>query len=131
MRYRYRDLPIRRSQEQPLQEWYAFFLHSLGVLHCASAGGMRTSMHTAIRMKRAGYKKGFPDVFIYEPRGQFHGMAAELKLGSYPSEEQKEWQAELLKRGYYAVIVPGKFNYQEAREFLIIETMKYLNSEIK
>ncbi len=130
MRYRYR-LPIRHHQEQPFQEWYAFFLHSLGVLFCASAGGMRTSMHTAIRMKRAGYKKGFPDVFIYEPRGRFHGMASELKLGTYPSEEQKTWQAELTKRGYHAVIVPGKLNYQEAREFLIIETMKYLNNEIK
>ena len=131
MRYRYHDLPIRRTQEQPFQEWYALFLHSLKVLYCASAGGMRTSMHTAIRMKRAGYKKGFPDMFIYEPRGRFHGMAVELKLGTYPSEEQKEWQAELLKRGYHAVIVPGKLNYQEAREFLIVETMKYLNGEIK
>jgi len=131
MRYRYRDLPIRRPQEQPLQEWYALFLHSLGVLHCASAGGMRTSMRTAIKMKRAGYKKGFPDVFIYEPRGQFHGMAVELKLGSYPSAEQKEWQAELLKRGYYAVVVPGKFNYQEAQAFLELATKRYLNNEIE
>jgi hypothetical protein len=91
---------------------------------------MRTSMRTAVRMKRAGYKKGFPDVFIYEPRGRFHGMAAELKLGTYPSEDQKEWQAELLKRGYYAVVVPGKFNYQEAQAFLELATKRYLNNEI-
>jgi len=35
-------------------------------LYCASAGGVRTSIKQAIKMKRTGYVKGFPDLFIYE-----------------------------------------------------------------
>ena len=44
-------------------------------LYCASAGGMRTSYLQAIKMKRTGYVKGFPDLFIYEPNQDFHGLA--------------------------------------------------------
>ncbi len=59
-------------------------------LYCASAGGMRTSYLQAIKMKRTGYVKGFPDLFIYEPRGEFHGLAIEMKKekGGTASPEQ-------------------------------------------
>lgn len=122
---------MSRQIEQTLQEQYTFYLYSRVVLFCASAGGMRTNMRTAIRMKRAGYKKGHPDVVIYEPRGGWHGMTVELKVKTYAGEEQKHWQDELLKRGYYAIIVPGKFDFWEARKFLVDETDKYLKGEIK
>jgi hypothetical protein len=120
-----------RQSEQTLQEQYTFYLCSYGVLFCASAGGMRTNMRTAIRMKKAGYKKGHPDVVIYEPRGGWHGMTVELKLKSYAAEEQKTWREELLKRGFYAIIVPGKLDFWEARKFLEEETKRYLQGEIK
>ncbi len=56
----------RRYPEQHLQEWLAAYLNSLGLLYCASAGGMRVGMKVAIRMKRAGYVRGHPDIMIYE-----------------------------------------------------------------
>jgi hypothetical protein len=79
-----------------------------GVLFCASAGGMRTSMRQAVKMKRSGYRKGFPDLFIYEPRRGFNGLAIELKSeeGS-PSKEQIAWITRLNARGYYATICKG------------------------
>jgi hypothetical protein len=84
-------------------------------LYCASAGGMRTSQGTAIKMKRAGYVKGFPDLFIYEPRGKYHGLAIELKRekGGQVSPEQNEWRNALESRGYCAYICRG---FEEARE---------------
>lgn len=85
-----------------------------GALFCASAGGMRTSLRTAARMKAAGYRKGFPDLFIYEPRVSFHGLAIELKTETgKPSPEQNEWIDGLAKRGYVATICYG---YEEARQ---------------
>ena len=120
-----------RQSEQTLQEQYTFYLYGRAVLFCASAGGMRTNMRTAIRMKKAGYKKGHPDVVIYEPRGGWHGMTVELKVKTYAGEDQKFWQGELLKRGYYAIIVPGKLDFWEARKFLVEETDKYLKGKIK
>jgi hypothetical protein len=79
-------------------------------LYCASAGGMRTSYLQAVKMKRTGYVKGFPDLFIYEPRGEFHGLAIEMKKekGGVASPEQKRWQDDLRNRGYCSYICKGK-----------------------
>lgn len=118
---------IRKNPEQHLQEWYCLFLESLGVLYCASAGGMRTNIRTAVKMKRAGYKKGFPDIFIYEPRGKYHGLAVELKLNSRPSNEQMTWNFKLDNKGYYAHIMPHNLTFQQAQNYLEKITKHYLN----
>ena len=78
-------------------------------LYCASAGGMRTSYLQAVKMKRTGYVKGFPDLFIYEPRGAFFGLAIEMKKekGGTASPEQKRWQEQLRNRGYASYICKG------------------------
>lgn len=123
---------MSRQLEQRLQEQYVFYLHNKGVLFCASAGGLHTpNKMAAVRMKRAGYKAGHPDIVIYEPRGGWHGMTVELKVNRYADQSQKDWRDELLKHGYYAIIVPGKFDFWQAREFLEKETERYLYGEIK
>lgn len=119
------------KQEQRLQQNFSTWLSMKGVLFCASAGGMRTNIRTAINMKRAGYKKGFPDIQILEPRGQFHGMFIEIKCGTYPTNEQKEWREELTKRGYFAVIVPANLDFFEAQKWIEEETEKYLVLEVE
>jgi|TARA_R110000744_G_scaffold242532_2_gene359600 hypothetical protein len=82
------------------------------ILFCASAGGMRTSMSQAIKMKSSGYVKGFPDMFVYEPKNKFNGLAIELKVkGNYPSPHQVKWISDLNARGYKAVVCTG---FQEA-----------------
>ncbi|MDA9755367.1 VRR-NUC domain-containing protein [Flavobacteriales bacterium] len=87
------------------------------VLWCASAGGARTSMREAKRLKASGYKRGFPDVFVYEPRGRWHGLAIELKKekGGRVSASQREWIAALEARGYRAVVAKG---FEAAKEVL-------------
>jgi hypothetical protein len=79
-------------------------------LYCASAGGMWTSDSQRIKMARTGYVKGFPDLFIYEPRGEYHGLAIEMKKekGGTASPEQKRWQEQLRNRGYCSYICKGK-----------------------
>jgi hypothetical protein len=78
-------------------------------LYCASAGGMRTSYLQAVKMKRTGYVKGFPDLFIYEPRNEYNGLAIEMKKekGGVASPEQKRWQEQLRNRGYASYICKG------------------------
>ena len=75
-------------------------------------------MREAIRLKETGYKKGFPDLFIYEPRGDHHGLAIELKRdnGGRVSQSQKEWKERLEKRGYRATVAKG---YEEAKSVLL------------
>ena len=79
-------------------------------LYCASAGGMWTSDSQRIKMARTGYVKGFPDLFIYEPRREFHGLAIEMKKvkGSKIEPEQVQWQEQLRNRGYASYICKGK-----------------------
>lgn len=78
-------------------------------LYCASAGGMWTSDSQRIKMAKTGYVKGFPDIFIYEPNANFHGLAIEMKRvkGSKIEPEQIEWQKELRNRGYASYICKG------------------------
>lgn len=102
-------------------------------LYCGSAGGMYTNKVQYSKMKASGYVKGFPDLFIYEPRGIHHGLAIELKwkeepfmygsaarggksirLGK-PTPEQKQWIESLNARGYVAGICYG---FDEARKMI-------------
>ena len=79
------------------------------VLFCASAGGMYTTKTSAIRMKQAGYRRGFPDLFIYHPNRTHMGLAIELKKeqGGRVSKEQLQWIQDLRARRYQAYICHG------------------------
>ena len=96
------------ANEQAIVVRWLQYTHP-NVLFCASAGGMFTSPTQAIKMKRTGYVKGFPDLFIYEPRLNYHGLAIEMKRlkGGVVSNEQKEWKERLTERGYKSVICKG------------------------
>lgn len=96
--------------ESDIQEFVVNYLRISypKALYCASAGGMRTSMRQAIKMKRTGYVKGVPDLQIFEPRGEYHGLLLEIKTKKgVASPEQKEWIELLNKRGYKAIICKG------------------------
>jgi len=94
-------------------------------LYCASAGGMRTSMKQAIKMKAMGYVAGFPDLFIYEPNGLYNGLAIEMKRtkGGVVSNEQKEWLKSLNQRHFKAVTCYGALD-------AIQTIIKYFKGEI-
>jgi hypothetical protein len=77
-------------------------------LYCASAGGVRTSMKQAIKMKATGYVKGVPDLQIFEPVGNYHGLLIEIKdIKGVVSKEQKQWIKDLNDRGYFATYSKG------------------------
>ena len=96
-------------KEYQLQKAVCKYLDLNNVLYCGSMGG-NYQPHFSVRMKakKSGYKKGFPDLFIYEPRGDFHGLAIELKVGyNRETKDQLYWRNELNKRGYVAEICNG------------------------
>jgi len=101
-------------------------------LYCASAGGMRTGIATAKKMKNMGYVKGCPDLMIFEPRNTYKGLFVEMKAPAIrgyaakgsPSPEQTDWQIKLNTRGYLACICYG---FDEAKA--VID--KYLRGEIE
>jgi hypothetical protein len=75
-------------------------------------------------MVATGYVKGFPDLFVCEPRGKYHGLFIELKRpGGKVSPEQIDWIKDLNRRGYYAIVCKG---FDSARNTLDL----YLSEQI-
>lgn len=79
------------------------------IRYCASLGGIRTSMRQAIKAKRTGYIKGFPDLQILHANSEYHGLFLEIKphKKAYPTKEQKEWITYLNEKGFYAECCKG------------------------
>ncbi len=76
-------------------------------------------------LKRMNSGRGFPDLFVYEPRGKYHGLALELKAedvtvwlkdGTLTKDahvqEQNAMLERLIARGYQAHFASG---FGEAR----------------
>jgi hypothetical protein len=85
-----------------------------GVMFCASLGGLRLPMGLAVKAKKLGYRKGFPDLEFPEPRGCFHGLYIELKADEgKPRADQLRVVEKLNLRGYRAVFCYG---FEEARK---------------
>lgn len=98
------------SPEHDIQVMVIDHLESLETvpLYSATVGGVRVAMGTAIKMKQAGYKKGIPDLLIFEPSNGYVGLAIEIKtMSGRASEHQKEWQKGLQERGWRAEICKG------------------------
>tara|TARA_Y100001963_G_scaffold137034_1_gene200322 strand:- start:1252 stop:1587 length:336 start_codon:yes stop_codon:yes gene_type:complete len=96
-------------KEYQLQKAVCKYLDLNNVLYCGSMGGQyQVHMSQRIKAKKSGYKKGFPDIFIYEPRGSYHGLAIELKVGyNKPTIEQLNWLQKLTDKGYLATTCKG------------------------
>ena len=79
------------------------------VKYCASLGGQYQPFQSQRnRARKTGYVKGFPDLFIYEARNGYHGLALEIKtIKGTVTKEQKEWIEALNDRGYKAEVVKG------------------------
>ena len=96
--------------EQNLQEAIVTYiqLKYKGVIYCASAGGLRTSISQAAKMKRAGYVKGVPDLQIMEARHNYYGLFIELKTKKGRlSTHQIQWIDDLNFKGYLARCCKG------------------------
>ena len=71
-------------------------------LHHSPNGGVRDA-RTGAKMKKMGTRPGFPDLVLYENRGEFAGLVIEMKSAKGRlTPSQKRW-AEILKRCRYQV----------------------------
>jgi hypothetical protein len=117
---------MRRQPEQQLQQAYVMWLRSKGILHCAVPGGMRVAIGTAMKMKRAGYVRGFPDIIIPVPAHGYFGLFVELKVDTDTTEEQKQWHLILRQKGYEVIVNPSRKSLQEGYDWLVAKTEAYL-----
>ncbi len=121
-----------KAAEDKLQSAIVSYLKmKYDVLYCASLGGQYQKYKSQrLKAKRTGYVAGFPDLFIYEARNGFNGLAIELKVkGKSPYKKdgtlkkvyakggkrhnQIIWRVKLNNRGYLAKICIG---FDDAKE---------------
>ncbi len=89
------------------------------VIFNSDLSGIKLTMGQAVKAKRLRSSKGFPDLVIYEPRGDHKALFIELKregekickkdgeLKTDHLKEQSMLMEELRKRGYYCVFAIG------------------------
>lgn len=80
------------------------------LLFTSALGGINApSIQEAVRRKRLGYRKSWPDLTILSPRGGFHGLLIELKKtgGSCDDPDQIAFLVEADRLGYKAVCCIG------------------------
>ena len=94
--------------------------------------GLRTSIGAAMKAKRAGMPRGFPDIELLVMRGQGlimepkYGLFIELKrlYGGTLSDEQADWIQALRNEGYAAC-------YRAGSKAAIDTIEQYLNGEFE
>lgn len=75
------------------------------LLYTISPAGFIMSAGMAMKMMRMGYRKGTPDVLIFEPRGYKHGFFIEFKdPKGKTSDAQREFLDAARLRGYWTQI---------------------------
>ena len=73
------------------------------------------------KLNAAGLCKGFPDLTLYVPRGQYFGLIIELKLpGEKPRAEQHDVMNVLIGQGYKVI---WRDSLEESKK----EIINYLN----
>lgn len=98
------SVPSEAQEQQRVVEYLEW--KGLCYVHTPNEG--KRNPVTGNILKRMGMKKGFPDLFIYEPVGGYHGLSIEMKsLIGKPTAEQLNWLGELKQRGYAAYIAYG------------------------
>lgn len=91
----------------------------LRLLYHIPNGGKRNAVEAA-HLKQQGVKSGVPDLCLPVPRGKFHGLYIEMKVGkNKPTENQTQWLEDLENQGYATMVCYG---YKQAMEVLV----KYL-----
>lgn len=79
----------------------------LKLMHHIPNGGKRDRKEAAT-LKRQGVKAGVPDISLPVPRGKYHGLYIELKVGkNKTSSAQNEWIENLSRQGYYVSVCYG------------------------
>ena len=88
------------------------------IYHFDTGSGGRTTIGMAMRNKKLNRVRGWPDLFIAEPRANFKGLFVEIKVinplkkdGQLKADDHLEEQqaviTELLLRGYWATFGVG------------------------
>lgn len=99
-----------RNNEYHIQVAVVQWLHCQypRALFTTSPAGLKLPIGAAMKMKRMGYRSGTPDLMIFEPKREWHGLFIELKTDDgVTSDRQHQFRTELIERGYCSIVCFG------------------------
>lgn len=103
--------PTEYEEQVKIFEWAALAQAEFPDLELliGSLNGVRLSIGAAVKAAKAGLKRGYPDLTLLVPKGQFYGLLIELKRqkSGFVSAEQRDWIMRLNLNGYRAVVCRG------------------------
>ena len=114
--------PMEDDEQMAVIEWASNFVYFDGdplseFIHHSPNGGKRETKTNAAgktycpegaRLKKMGTKAGFPDLFLYIPRGGYCGLFIEMKVkGGSTSAEQRAIHKRMAAIGYYTAVCFG------------------------
>lgn len=102
-------IPTEQEEQEALIRWCDNHPDRRASFIYSHLNGLRASIGAVIKAKKAGARKGIPDLFLPIPCGQYHGLYIEMKRlkGGRLSPEQKEWIQTLSYAGYKAEVCKG------------------------
>lgn len=101
--------PLESMEQETVADWLD--LHK--VLYCASVAGAYLHPATFNRIKKIGYKRGLPDILIFQAppayNDKYVGVALEMKRrkGGIVSDEQRVWLEDLNRNGWLVGVMKG------------------------
>lgn len=103
--------PLEYDEQCAIFEWTRLMQKKYPCLKYlnGSLNGIRLHIGLAMKAKKQGLLKGFPDIFLPYNNGKYNGLFIELKRiksGSV-SAEQKDFISYLNSQGYYATVCRG------------------------
>lgn len=113
-------MPLKNGQRSEADEqatlfmWASYF-PELEYMYAVPNGGSRHPLEAA-NLKRQGVKAGVPDICLPLPKGKYHGLYIEMKVGkNKTTDNQKRWLEHLKKVGYLTGVCYG---FDEARKLI-------------
>lgn len=103
------------TEQTILFEW-AEYIPELKFMFAIPNGGSRNPIE-AKNLKRQGVKAGVSDICLPLPKGNYHGLFIEMKVGrNKPSDKQKEFLAHVNSVGYKGTVCYG---FEEAQKVIL------------
>ena len=104
------------AEEQATLFRWAAYVPELKYMFAVPNGGSRHPAEAA-NLKRQGVKAGVPDVCVPLPKGKYHGMYIEMKVGkNKATDKQLDWLRYLESVGYATAVCYG---FKEAKAAII------------
>ena len=115
---------LSEAQEQSTLFQWASYFPELEYMFAIPNGGSRNKIE-AVNLKRQGVKSGVPDLMLPLPKGIYHGLFIEMKVGkNKTSENQNKWLEYLSSVGYLTAVCYG---FEEAKSTIL----SYLKCEVR